>query len=146
MTKEEIKSYIEKSFPACKTEETKDFAVLFVEKADLLDVAGKLKTSNDTLFDFLFCETAIDKQTHFEVVYHLTSTTYRHHLVVKVILTDRETPELESVYSLWQGAELLECEIFDLFGIRFTNHPNLRRIFMGDNWQGFPLRKDYIVE
>jgi NADH:ubiquinone oxidoreductase subunit C len=52
-------------------------------------------------------------------------------------------PEIPSVYGLWQSAELFENEIFDLFGIRFQNHPNLRRIFLGDEWKGFPLRKDY---
>jgi NADH-quinone oxidoreductase subunit C len=143
MTKDELKIYLEKTFPTGKIEETKDFTVLFVEKEILFDVAKKLKESDETKFDFLFCQTAVDKQTYFEVVYHLTSTTYRHDLVVKVILNDRETPEIESVYPLWKAAELLECEIFDLFGIRFNNHPTLRRLFLGDAWQGFPLRKDY---
>ena len=64
-------------------------------------------------------------------------------MVLKVILDNRETPEIESVYSLWKAADLFEDEIFDLFGIRFLNHPNLRRIFLGNDWPGYPLRKDY---
>jgi len=116
---------------------------MFVDKADLFAVAKTLKESKETLCDFLFCETAIDRKTNFEVVYHLTSTTYRHDLVLKVVLEDRETPAVDSVFPLWEAADLYEDEIFDLFGIRFNNHPNLRRIFLGDEWPGFPLRKDY---
>jgi NADH:ubiquinone oxidoreductase subunit C len=144
MNKQELKSYLEQNFPSCKVEETSDFPLLFVDKNELLAIARKLKESPDTLFDFLFCQTAIDRKTNFEVVYHLTSMTHRHDMVMKVILEDRETPEVESVYSLWEAAELYEDEIFDLFGIRFSNHPNLRRIMLGDEWQGFPLRKDYV--
>jgi NADH:ubiquinone oxidoreductase subunit C len=77
------------------------------------------------------------------MIYNLTSTVFRHSLVIKVIIENRENAEIESVVSLWQAAELYECEIFDLFGIRFRNHPTLRRIFLGDDWKGFPLRKDY---
>jgi NADH:ubiquinone oxidoreductase subunit C len=64
-------------------------------------------------------------------------------MVLKVMMEDREHSEIDSVNSLWFAAELFEDEIYDMFGIRFTNHPNLRRIFLGDEWQGFPLRKDY---
>jgi NADH:ubiquinone oxidoreductase subunit C len=60
-----------------------------------------------------------------------------------VNLEDRNNPEIDSVVSLWKAAELYECEIYDLFGIRFSGHPTLRRIFLGDDWQGYPLRKDY---
>jgi NADH:ubiquinone oxidoreductase subunit C len=66
--------------------------------------------------------------------------------VLKVILTDRENPEIDSVLDLWKAAELFECEIYDLFGIRFRNHPTLRRIFLSEEWKGYPLRKDYIDE
>ena len=144
MNKQELKSYLEQNFPSCKVEETFDFPLMFVDKSELIAIAQKLKDSKETLFDFLFCETAIDRNPNFEVVYHLTSTTFRHDVVLKVVLDDREKPEIESVYSLWQAAELFEDEIFDLFGIRFNNHPNLRRIMLGDEWPGFPLRKDYV--
>ena len=143
MNKQELKTYLEQTFPAAKVEETFDFPLMFVDKSELLDVAQKLKDSKETLFDFLFCETAIDRNPNFEVVFHLSSTTYHHDMVLKVVLEDRNNPELPSVYSLWKAAELYENEIFDLFGIRFTGHPNLRRIMLGDEWPGFPLRKDY---
>ncbi len=143
MNKSDLKTYLEQTFPSNKVDETFDFPLMFVDKSDLHNVAQKLKDSKETLFDFLFCETAIDRNPSFEVVYHLTSTTYRHDMVLKVVLEDRDNPELPSVYSLWKAADLFENEIFDLFGIRFTGHPNLRRIMLGDEWPGFPLRKDY---
>lgn len=143
MTKEELKTYLEQTFPTGKVEETFDFPLLFIDKSELIEVVQKLKDSSETLFDFLFCQTAIDTKTNFEVVYHLTSTTYHHNMVLKVVLEDRENPELESVYPLWKAADLYENEIYDMFGIRFKNHPNLRRLMLGEEWNGFPLRKDY---
>lgn len=143
MTKEELKTYLEQTFPSAKVEETFDFPMMFVDKSDLLAVTSKLKESGETLFDFLFCQTAVDRKTNLEVVYHLTSTTLHHDLVLKVVLEDRENPELESVTCLWKAADLYENEIYDMFGIRFLNHPHLRRIMLGEEWKGYPLRKDY---
>jgi len=143
MNKQELKTYLEQTFPSNKVEETFDFPLMFIDKSELLAVVQQLKDSKETLFDFLFCQTAIDRNPNFEVVYHLTSTTYRHDMVLKVVLEDRVNPELPSVYSFWKAADLYENEIFDLFGIRFNGHPNLRRIMLGDEWPGFPLRKDY---
>jgi NADH:ubiquinone oxidoreductase subunit C len=143
MIKEELKKYLEQTFPSNKVEETFDFPLMYVDKTELLSVAQKLKESPETLFDFLFCETAVDRNPNLEVVFHLNSTTHHHDMVLKVVLTDRENPELPSVYPLWKAAELYENEIYDMFGIRFSNHPNLRRIMLGDEWPGFPLRKDY---
>ena len=143
MNKEELKTFLEKYYPANKLEESFDFTVMFVEKQEIVEVATHLRNNTETLFDFLFCETAVDKNTYFEVVYHLTSTKFRHNLVLKVVLQREELPEIESVLAIWQAAELFECEIFDLFGIKFLNHPTLRRIFLSDDWVGYPLRKDY---
>jgi NADH/F420H2 dehydrogenase subunit C len=143
MTKEELKTYLVQTFPTNKVEETFDFPLMFVDKSELLSVAQKLKDSPETQFDFLFCQTAVDRIPNFEVVYHLSSIRHKHDMVLKVVLDDRETPEVPSVYSFWNAAELYEDEIYDMFGIRFSNHPNLRRIMLGDEWTGFPLRKDY---
>lgn len=143
MTKDELKSYLEKTFPGMTQEENIDFPVLWVEKDEIFEVAKKLKEDEATKFDFLFDETAIDWQTHFEMVYHMTSTTYRHDLEIKVKLEDRDHAELPSVEPLWKAAEMYENEIWDLFGIRFSGHPHLRRIFMSNEWKGYPLRKDY---
>lgn len=143
MSREELKLYLTELYPEAKVEDSYDFPVLFVEKTELVNCCRQLKENEKTAFDFLFCETAIDKQDSFEVVYHLSSTIFHHRMVVKVKLERTDIPEIPSVYELWQSAELFENEIFDLFGIRFINHPNLRRIFLGDEWKGFPLRKDY---
>jgi NADH-quinone oxidoreductase subunit C len=143
MNKEELKTYLEQTFPFAKVEETFDFPLMFIDKTELLTVMQKLKDTSETCFDFLFCETAIDRKTNFEMVYHLSSTVLRHDMVLKVVLEDRDHAELESVNSIWKAAELFEDEIYDMFGIRFKNHPNLRRIMLGDEWPGFPLRKDY---
>ena len=120
-----------------------DFVVLRVNKDDILQTCLKLKESKETCFDFLFCESSVDLKTRLEVLYHLSSNLHRHEILVKVSLEDRENPEINSVYSVWKAADLYECEIYDLMGIRFINHPNLRRIFLGEEWVGFPLRKDY---
>ncbi len=146
MNKGELKLYLETTFPNCKVGETFDFSQLIVDRNDLFTVASKLKDSKETQFDFLFCQTAVDRTNHFEVVYHLTSTVYRHDMVLKVIVEDMDNAKLESVYSLWQAAEFFENEIWDMFGIKFLNHPNLRRFILGEDWKGFPLRKDYTDE
>ncbi|MDB5232805.1 MAG: dehydrogenase (ubiquinone) 30 kDa subunit [Chitinophagaceae bacterium] len=76
------------------------------------------------------------------MVYHFTSTTHRHTIVVKVNL-DRSVPEIETVSDIWRTAEFHEREVYDLFGVKFLHHPDLRRLFLTDEWKGWPLRKDY---
>ena len=78
------------------------------------------------------------------MVYFLNSKTHKHNIVVKAKITDTINPKIESVYDIWKTAELNEDEIFDLFGVTFLNHPNLRRLFMPEDWPGFPLRKNYV--
>ncbi len=143
MTKEELKQYLEVTYPDLEVKETVNFPLLLVNKEDVIPVLTKLKDASETRFNFLFCETAVDRNPNFEVIYHLTSTYYHHDLEVKVILEDRENPVIDSVYGLWEAADLYEDEIYDMFGIRFKGHPNLRRIMLTDEWNGFPLRKDY---
>ncbi len=143
MTKKELKQYLEVTYPNMEVKETFNFPLLLVNKEDVIPVLTKLKDASETRFNFLFCETAVDRNPNFEVIYHLTSTYYHHDLEVKVILEDRENPIIDSVYGLWEAADLYEDEIYDMFGIRFKGHPNLRRIMLTDEWNGFPLRKDY---
>ena len=119
-----------------------DFPEMSIDSKQLLPVLQTLKTEPSLAFNFLFCETCVDWKTHFTMVYHLVSTTYRHNLVIKANL-DRVQPEIETACHLYRTAELHEREIFDLFGIIFTNHPHLRRILLTDDWVGYPLRKDY---
>jgi NADH-quinone oxidoreductase subunit C len=101
-----------------------------------------LKTLPDLSFDYLISLTAIDWKDHYMMVYHLTSTTFRHTVVVKMRIDDRENPGTETVSDIWKTAEFHEREVFDLFGIRFLHHPDLRRLFLEDDY-GFPLRKDF---
>ena len=80
------------------------------------------------------------------MVYHLLSKTHQHTIVLKAKISNRENAEIETVCNIWRTAELLEREVFDLFGVKFINHPDLRRLFLSDDWNGYPLRKDYVDE
>jgi NADH-quinone oxidoreductase subunit C len=106
------------------------------------ETALQLKNSPELQFDFLLSATAVDWTTHFTTVYHLTSSNLHHLIVLKTNISDREKPEVDTVSDIWATADAQEREIFDLFGIKFRNHPDLRRLFLDDSW-GFPLRKDY---
>lgn len=93
--------------------------------------------------DYLFCLTALDRKDGFHVLYHLTSSVYRHVVMLRVIIADKANPVVPTVSDIWKAAEFYEREVFDLFGICFSNHPDMRRIFLDQDWKGFPLRKDY---
>ena len=80
------------------------------------------------------------------MVYHLLSKTHNHSMVVKAKIADINNPQIESVNSIWKTAELNEDEVYDLFGVQFLNHPNLRRLFLEEDWNGYPLRKNYTDE
>jgi len=127
-------------------EESKQFLTVTVSPAQLHQLLKSLKERPDTSFDFLFCISGVDIQDKLMVVYHLESTAHGHKIVLKTGTENREKPEMESIVDLYKGAELHENEIFDLFGIVFNGHPNLRRMFMPDDWNGYPLRKDYVDE
>jgi NADH/F420H2 dehydrogenase subunit C len=151
MTGKELKNKIisfgiEISFPEEVEAEATQFLTLSVNPSHLHQLAKQLKEDTDTSFDYLFCQTGIDWLENMEIVYHLRSTSHGHEVVVKTQITDREDPTVDSVYDLWKTADFHEREIFDLLGIRFNNHPDLRRIFLDDDWEGYPLRKDYVDE
>ena len=114
-----------------------------IDPKSLLKVAQFLKATPGLEFDYLNCITGVDYLDYFEVVYHLTSMPHNHSLVLKVRCS-RENPEVPSVVSLWRGADFQEREIYDLLGIVFVGHPNLKRIFMWEGFQGHPLRRDYL--
>jgi len=126
------------------TEEASQFLNITVQPEQLYALMTQLKNNTDTHFDYLFCLSGIDWGEALGVVYHLESTTHRHIVVVKVKTEDRETPALDSVCDIWKTAEFHEREVYDFFGIKFNNHPDLRRLFLTDEWDGFPLRKDYV--
>ena len=123
--------------------------IVVIDAAALLDVCFYLRDSEGLYFDFLANITAVDyfPENLFSLVYHLTSRPYHRQIVLKVELpNDRNPnnlPEVTSVSSVWRTADWHEREAFDLMGIFFTGHPDLRRILLPDDWEGFPLRKDY---
>lgn len=125
------------------TEEESQFLNIQVPAEHLHNLMSRLKSDPETQFDYLFCLSGVDWGEKLGIVYHLESTSKRHILVVKVTAENRETPVLDSVYDIWATAEFHEREVFDFFGIKFTNHPNLKRLFLTEDWIGFPLRKDY---
>jgi NADH:ubiquinone oxidoreductase subunit C len=125
--------------------ETKQYLEIVIPAEALHETSLKLKSSSDLQFDFLLSVTAVDWKTHFTTVYHLTSSILHNLVVVKVNVNDRENPEVDTVSDIWATAEFQEREVFDLYGIKFRNHKDLRRLFLEDDW-GFPLRKDYTNE
>ncbi len=142
MTNEELKTTITELHPSATFDEGGEWVNAFVEPGEFRKFAEQLRSTAGLDFDYLFCLTCVDWKTHFTMVYHFTSTTYRHQLVVKAKL-DRANPEIETICDIWRTAELLEREVFDLFGVKFINHPDLRRLLLTDDWVGYPLRKDY---
>jgi len=122
--------------------------VLILNRAGLRDSFLVLKQEAQLDFDFLSDITAVDywqkKEPRFEVVYQILSRKKRQRLRVRVPVPEND-PAVESLTPLWRGANFLEREVWDLYGIRFTDHPDLRRILLYDEFQGFPLRKDYPV-
>lgn len=118
---------------------------VIIKNEVLLSVCDQLHKNPATYFDMLSCITGIDNGVEaetMEVIYHLYSIPFNQSLALKVILP-RENPEVESVNSFWKTANWLEREVYDMFGITFKNHPDLRRILLPADWKGFPLRKDY---
>ena len=142
MLREELKIHFTGMLPAISFEEGGEWLNANVAPEDSKEFLGRLRSNAGLEFDYLFCLTCVDWKTHFSMVYHLTSTIHRHHAVVKVKL-DRNNPEIETVSDIWRTAELLEREVYDLFGVKFLHHPDLRRLIMPDDWKGWPLRKDY---
>lgn len=118
---------------------------IVIDKDDLLSVCRHLLGDEGLYFDSLSCVTGVDNGPAagtMEVIYNFYSIPFDHHLMLKVIIP-RENPKVESVSHLWRTADWLEREIFDMYGIVFQDHPDLRRILMPADWEGYPLRKDY---
>jgi NADH-quinone oxidoreductase subunit C len=117
---------------------------VWVERDSLLRVAGFLKESPELDFSFLTAVSAVDYVDHFELVYHLLSMKRNHSVVLKTRCYGREEPVVDSLTSVWKGANLQEREIWDLMGVHFKGHPNMKRILLWEDFPGHPLRKDYV--
>ena len=117
---------------------------VWVRPARIEEAARFLRDEPELDFQFLNSISAVDFIDHFQVVYHLTSFRRRHAAVVKARVFGRESPSLPSVYHVWRGADFQEREVWDLMGIRFEGHPNLKRIMLWEGFEGHPLRKDFL--
>lgn len=117
------------------------FLVVPTEK--IKEVCNLLKVMDQFAFDCLSNLTAVDRKDKFEVVYHLFSYKNKHSLTIKAYLPRDDNARIETLEDLWSAANWLEREVYDLFGIKFDGHSDLRRIMLPDDWVGHPLRKDY---
>lgn len=143
MTNEELKIKANELVPSATFEEGGEWLTAQIDPGNWLSLARELHNNAELAFDYLFCLTCIDFKTHLTMVYHLTSTTYRHTLVIKSKL-NRDKPEIETVSHLWRTAEFHEREAYELFGVNFLHHPDLRLLILPDGWEGRnPMRKDY---
>ncbi|QNA43750.1 NADH-quinone oxidoreductase subunit C [Lacibacter sediminis] len=143
MTNEELKTSIPTLLASAVIEDGNDFLTINVEATDWLAFAQQLRNDASLQFNFLFCLTCVDWKTHLTMVYHLRSTIHRHEIVVKAKL-DRTNPEIETVSHIWRTAEFHEREVYEMFGVKFLNHPDLRLLILPDGWEGKkPLLKDF---
>jgi NADH-quinone oxidoreductase subunit C len=139
----DIAHRIEQEFPGAVADVAPEAAT--IEAGKLVRVCAFLRDESQLRFEFLSSLTAVDRLEYFEVVYHLTSIRLNQMTAIKVRVGDRENPRAPSVTSVWEGASLQEREAYDLMGIVFGGHPDLRRVFLWDGFDGFPLRKDYLI-
>lgn len=146
MTNEELKQAITLLVPSATFDETGEFLNAIIPSENLLPLMKELRFKEELYFDYLFCLTCVDWKDHLMMVYHLNSKKHRHTFVLKAKITDTLKPSIETLCHIWPAAELLEREVFDLFGVKFINHPDLRRLLMDEEWVGYPLRKNYVDE
>ena len=139
---EDVKKRIAEAIPGPVT--TLDENTVAVTCGMLHRTAEYLKNTDGLQFDYLSSLTAVDYMDCFEVVYHLVSLEHNHSLVLKTYLYDRDNPAVDSVYDLWRAADYQERELYDLMGITFSGHPNLKRLFLWEGFPGHPLRRDYL--
>ena len=116
---------------------------MVVEPAAIVEVGGFLKDDPETAMDCLSNQSGVDYKDRIEVVYHLFSYRHRHNAILKVKLP-RDNPSVPTLEGLWKSANWMEREIFDLLGVNFEGHSDLRRLLMPEDWPGYPLRKDFV--
>ena len=143
MLNDDLKIKITELLSTATFEEGGEWLTINIEPVNWPSLAQQLRTDTSLNFDFLFCLTCIDWKTHLTMVYHLTSTTFRHNIIIKSKL-DRSNPEIETVSTIWRTAEFHEREVYEMFGVNFIHHPDLRLLILPDGWEGKnPMRKDF---
>jgi NADH-quinone oxidoreductase subunit C len=145
MDNDSLKQHLLSLLPELTFNENRQFIEVLVPADQLHSFCVSLKSAPDMQFDYLISLTAVDRKDHFMMVSHITSTAFRHLLVVKTRIDDLVQPRIDSLSDIWKTAEYHEREIYDLFGIEFRNHPDMRRLFLEDGY-GFPLRKSFTDE
>ena len=145
MTNDELILVLTEKFPDATIAKGNQYVEMTVTAESLHETAKLLKETETFSFDYLFCLTGVDYPENMGIIYHLESVKHRHVLVLKVRTADRVNPALDTVSDIWITAKYHEREAYDLLGIHFNNHTDLRRLFLEDGW-GFPLRKDYVDE
>jgi NADH-quinone oxidoreductase subunit C len=133
---------IQEKFPDAVVDATPEWAE--VEADSMVKVCTLLRDDPELDFGYLTSLTGVDRLDHFEVVYHLVSISRNQAATIKIRCHNHEKPKVPSVVSVWRGAHLQERETFDLMGIRFQGHPDLRRVFLWEGFPGHPLRKDWL--
>jgi len=118
---------------------------LTIAREEIRGAAAAVQAAGYNFFEDVTAVDWLPSTPRFQLSYEILSHSYKERIRLRV-LVDGESPAVESITSVWPAANFYEREVFDLFGIRFEGHPNLRRIMMPDDWQGYPLRKDYPVE
>ena len=143
MINEELKTKITELLATATYDETGEWLNISIDSKDWLAFAQQLRNDDSLHFDYLFCLTCIDFKVNLSMVYHLTSTNFRHNIVVRTILNS-DNPEIESVSHIWKTADFHEREVYEMFGVNFLNHPDLRLLILPDGWEGKnPMRKDF---
>ncbi|MEO6539967.1 MAG: NADH-quinone oxidoreductase subunit C [Ferruginibacter sp.] len=143
MINEELKTKITELLATAVFDETGEWLSVSMDAKDWLPLAQHLRHDESLQFDYLFCLTCIDWKTHLSMVYHLSSTIFRHNIVIRSVLNN-DTPEIESVSQIWKTADFHEREVYEMFGVDFLNHPDLRLLILPDGWEGRnPMRKNF---
>ena len=143
MQKEEIQAAISTILPAATLDAAGEWLSVLVEPGDWLQAANAVRKDPLLQFNYLFCVTCIDWKSHLEMVYHISSTIHRGCIAIKIKL-GLQNPEIESVAGIWRTAEFHEREVFEMFGVKFMHHPDLRLLILPEGWEGRnPMRKDF---
>lgn len=142
MEKELLGQILTKLFSALVINTLQDPIRIKADAGSIHDLAKALRDDNRLQFDFLYNLYGIDREDKFSVLYYLESTNLNHTVAIEIDITDHDHPAIDTISDLYKTAEYQEREIYDLMGVSFNNHPDLRRLFLEDGW-GFPLRKDY---
>ncbi|HOZ52605.1 MAG TPA: NADH-quinone oxidoreductase subunit C [Chitinophagaceae bacterium] len=143
MENQDLQLAITEIFPSAIFEEGSEWPTLTIEPDQWLSLAEQIRNQQTLWFDYMFCLTCVDWKTHLTMVYHLSSTKYRHNLVVKAKL-DLAKPQIETISHIWRTAEFHEREVYEMFGVNFLHHPDLRLLILPDGWEGKnPLLKNF---